>query len=156
MSHVTEVDVADGHVRVKLGVLDAESRISVEAKRDLEFFPTFVPKEITVRWSGTSDTSIEYAEAFESALHEALHIAQHMRAMIANPNATYGAGIESPEAEIPYLPDYLVALYLLLHGETPYYLRSRALTGDENEGVVDHDGMVRMAIKAAKEMIARG
>lgn len=149
MSNISEVEATDGHVRVRFSVLDRPSHITVEANRSLDHFPSFMPQEIEVRWMGTGNSDLEWAEAFAVSLQEAIQVAQHMEGMRANPDAVYGAGVESMTDEIPRLPDYLLALYVLLHGEKPYYLRSRVLTGDENEGVVDRDGMVRMALGVA-------
>lgn len=162
-SAITAVSCTENYVKVKLGVEgDSDDRITVEVHRNIRHFPEFWPEMPSVRWSGTGRTDVLYAEAMADSLRQASAVARRLMLAISRPDYLI-CGDEDPDDVqkgcVHGEADYMLALFVLMHGDEPFYMRGRAVTekydGGPGSRIVDLDGLRKMALRICMEHRAR-
>lgn len=163
LSAITRVECTENYVRVKLGVPgDSDDRITVEVHRSIEHTPEFWPDPVAVRWSGTSRTDVLYALDFAGSLRQAVAVSKKLMDVISDPDYLIcDPALDADDIQRGCVfgePDYKLALFVLLHGGEPFYLRGREMTekrdGGSGSRIVDLDGLRAMALRICMEQRA--
>jgi hypothetical protein len=147
-SAITRVTCDTQRVVVGFSVRGHDDLIRVNTDWDIDTLE--VSPDVEIRWSGTSEHGIEFAQEFCWALGEALQVARHITYVLRERRFDSIGG--SFETMVPQ-PDYTLLAYLLVHGEKVAYVRGRELTGEESDRVYDLDGL-REATRAQVLMAA--
>lgn len=150
---ITSVRSADRHVRVGFGsdVVGGE-RVVVELSLALDGDGV---DPVTVRLSGTSYNSIEYATELAQVLQHAVEVARELEG-IATDHTSFWWEDPNPELVkgiVAGRPDYMLCAYLILQDVGAFYARGREFPAATSPRVHDLEGLRATAARLLNEKV---